>query len=499
MNKSLKDITGTSHDRLTTGARGGAIAFALKILNTGLGFINQIILARVLGAGGVGEVILAVTVVRIASQISKFGMEETMMKFVPLYIDNHDKPRLKGTIMFGLGFALICSLVFMALIFFLSRFMALSIFHAEGLLKLLPVIALAIPAWVIRDITSGILRGHHDALRALVPESLVSPFVKIMVFLILIMHSVSPLYAILAFVAGEIVAVTTSLAFLRNALQHLRSTVALYEKKKILDVAYTIIFTSMSVLVYTQADIWILGMFKSTEIVGIYGIAAKLVLLVYFPMLAFGAIIPPLISSIYASGNQNELREMVGASTRWILSIAMPIILILVIEGKFILSFAYGGAFSAGYIPLLILVTGQLIKASAGLIGVILQMSGGHRIYMQINILGGLLNIVLNLILVPRFGMIGAATATAFCLSMIDIICIFIIKKRLSILTIAKDMQFDILFISGVGALFLACIYMQFNAGPHILLFAALTVYAWKTIKHHDIPWQMLFAKYKSQ
>jgi len=52
-------------NNLEVGVRGGAVAFSLKIAATLLGFLNQIILARILGAGGLGEVILAITVVRI--------------------------------------------------------------------------------------------------------------------------------------------------------------------------------------------------------------------------------------------------------------------------------------------------------------------------------------------------------------------------------------------------------------------------------------------------
>jgi len=484
-------------DNLTVGAKGGALAFILKISNTALAFLNQVILARILGAGGVGEVILAITVVRISVQIAKFGMEETMMKFIPLYIDQKDDSRLKGTISFATKFCLLASVIFMLLIWTLSKVISLNIFHSEGLVKLLPIAVIAIPVWVMRDVTGGILRGYKDVPRALIPESLVSPLFRILVFLLLILRDVSPLSAIIAFVAGECMAVIVSIIFLRNKVKLLRPVKKQCDYKKVLDVAYTIIFTSMSVLLYTQADVWILGMFTSTDTVGIYGIASKLVLLVYFPMMAFAVIIPPLISSIHASGNLDELRKMVSQSTRWILSMAMPIILILSLEGEYILKYVYGPQFTAGYVPLLILVTGQLIKSCAGLIGVILQMTGEHKMYMKITIIWGIINIILNIILIPRFGMIGAALSTAVCLSMVDIICIFLIHKKLSVLTLAKGLKFDIIFIALISATYLLLNYGGLYLWQHILVFVALFVYIWKSISNHDIPWRLLITKYK--
>lgn len=484
-------------DNLTVGARGGAIAFALKISNTLLGFINQIILARILGAGGIGEVILAITVVRISAQLAKFGMEEAMMKFIPLYIDRKDDSRLKGTIVFAIKFCLVFSIAFMLFVLFFSKFISINIFHSEGLLKLMPIVVVAIPAWVIRDVISGILRGYKDALSALIPEALISPSFKIAVFLILILKGVSPLYAIIAFVAGEILAVIASLLFLHNKVKNLSPLKTQCDKREVLDVAYTIIFTGMSILLYTQADIWILGMFTTTDIVGIYGIAAKLVLLVYFPMLSFGSILPPLISSIHASGNINEFREMISKSTRWIVSMAIPIIMILMLEGKYILEFFYGPEFSAGYPVLVILTSGQMIKAFAGLIATVLMMAGEHKIYMKVNIIWGIINIILSVFLVPRYGMIGAASATAFSLVMVDVICIFIIKKRLSVLTLAKGMKFDVVFIALVGIVHLFLTYNDFKTGQHFLLAAGLAVYLSKSIKNNDIPWRFLLAKRK--
>ena len=93
--------------------------------------------------------------------------------------------------------------------------------------------------------------------------------------------------------------------------------------------------------------------------------------------------------------------------------------------------------------------------------------------------------------------MVGAAAATAFCLSMIDIICIFVIHKRLSVLTLARGLKFDIVFIAVVAAGYVLLNSIGFNAGQHILLLIALAVYLWKSVSHHDIPWGLLIARQK--
>ncbi len=498
MSNSLKTEV-PKEDSLLVGAKGGAVAFILKISSAALGFLNQIIFARILGAGGLGEVLLALSVVNISAQIAKFGLEEAMMRFVPFYSDEKDDSRLKGSIYFALKFSFLMSIIFVFLSLLFPKFISINIFHSEGLLKLLPIAAVAIPAGVIRGVIGGILKGYKDAFKALLPEFIISPLFRIIIFLLLILRNVSPLYAIVAFVGGEIISLLLSVGFLLKRLANIKSFNQQYEKKKILEFASTILFTTISVLLHTQADLWILGIFTSTETVGIYGAAAKLVILVYFPMLAFATLVPSLISSIHLSGNHSELEKMVGESTRWILSMALPLILILVLEGKYILKYFYGEQFVAGYIVLLILSIGQLIKAGVGLVGILLQMTGEHKVYMKVNIFWGILNVILNVILVQRFGMLGAAIATTFCLSMVDIVCVYIIYKRLSLLTFARGLKFDFLFVTAVAIVYFLLSRINFYPGIHVLLIVSLMIYILKSLVNHDIPWRLLITEYKNK
>jgi len=493
----MNEDNGVERDSITTGAIGGAVALSLKTIATFIGFLNQIILARILGAESLGEVILAISIVRVVVQIAKFGMEEATMRFVPLYINERDDAGLKGVIYFSLRFSSILSIASVFLLIILSKVISINMFHSEGLSRLLPIVVIAIPAWVVRDIIAGIIKGHKDALRALLPESLVSPLLRLATFLFLInLKDASALDAIFAFVVGEFFAMLLSIKFLSGRLKMLSPVKGRYEKREILDVAYTIIFTSMSVFLYTQADVWILGIYKSTDVVGIYGVASKLVILVYFPMLTFSALIPPLISSMYSKGDIHGLRNVVNESTRWILSMAVPLILILVLEGRFILRYLYGNEFEDGYWAMVILVAGQLIKASSGVVGYILQMTGGHKVYMKINIFCGILNIILDIILVQPLGMIGVAMATALCLSGVDIMGIFVIHKRLSIWSFARGLMFDIIFISAVSLIYVFVYYNNY-IWVHLLFVISLIIYLLKSIYNNDIPLRVIYNSLK--
>jgi len=145
-----------------------------------------------------------------------------------------------------------------------------------------------------------------------------------------------------------------------------------------------------------------------------------------------------------------------------------------------------------------ILITGQMIKAFAGLIAVVLMMTGEHKVYMKITIIWGIINVILSVLLVSRFGMIGAAAATAFCLSMVDMYSIHIIHKKLSVLTLAKGYKFDIVFIAAVSIIYSLFGYNEMNNGYHLLLIVSLIIYMWKSIRYNDIPWRLLLSNHKT-
>ena len=82
-------------------------------------------MARILGAGGLGEVILAITVVKVSVQIAKFGMEEAMMRFVPSYVVEEDDARLKGALSFALRFCLILSIILAVVVWSYSKLLSI--------------------------------------------------------------------------------------------------------------------------------------------------------------------------------------------------------------------------------------------------------------------------------------------------------------------------------------------------------------------------------------
>jgi O-antigen/teichoic acid export membrane protein len=140
---------------------------------------------------------------------------------------------------------------------------------------------------------------------------------------------------------------------------------------------------------------------------------------------------------LYAQGDMKKLQRLVTASARVILLINLLITVGFIIWGKSFLNLAFGSAFKTGYTPLMILLVGQLINSGAGSVGLLLNMSGHERETARGMTIAAIINVVLNLLLIPRLGINGSAVATSISLIIWNVLLWWAVRKKLGINSLA--------------------------------------------------------------
>jgi O-antigen/teichoic acid export membrane protein len=226
------------------------------------------------------------------------------------------------------------------------------------------------------------------------------------------------LHALAAFVAFVVGAVL----LLRALPNPVRAATPTYNTRVWLASALPLSFIAGMQIINNQTDIVMLGLFTTAEDVGVYRIAAHGAHLVAFTLGAINMVISPHIARLYKAGDHERLQHMLTWSARLILASALPVALAFTLFGEQILGFLFGSEFTGGYWALVILCAGQLINAAMGSVAFILNMTGHERdSAWGISAAAGV-NVLLNLALIPSFGIEGAATATAASLAIWNII-----------------------------------------------------------------------------
>jgi len=171
--------------------------------------------------------------------------------------------------------------------------------------------------------------------------------------------------------------------------------------------------------------------------VGFFRVAQRGAMLIPFGLQAVNMAIAPTISDLYTKGQMQQLQHVVTKSARAILAYALPVALILMLGGFWLIPFVFGQDFAPASWPLVILCAGQLFNAAMGSVGIVLTMSQNERLTAKGVSIAAVANIMLNSFLVPMWGVVGAALATSISLVIWNVLLVIWLFQRLGIITTA--------------------------------------------------------------
>lgn len=187
--------------------------------------------------------------------------------------------------------------------------------------------------------------------------------------------------------------------------------------------------SSTAFLLMQSFDVMMLAHFTDYESVAYYSIAIKLTMLINVVLASVNAVIGPEVAALYTSKHFEKLREKIRQSTQLIFFLTAPIILVFTLFAAFILSL-FGHEYMVAKYILWVLLAGQIMNSLCGPVGTYLNMTGKERAFQNILLTALVVNIVLNLLLIPSMGMMGAAIATSVSMIFWNAVGIYYIYKK---------------------------------------------------------------------
>jgi O-antigen/teichoic acid export membrane protein len=197
-------------------------------------------------------------------------------------------------------------------------------------------------------------------------------------------------------------------------------------------VAASFLVATLLNLALKQADVLYVGHLLNHTKAGYYGAAARMASLVALGLSAADFVYMPRIAALFQQEKKRALQEMLRQASRQILLISVPVILLLAIAGKMLLGW-FGDSFRDAYLPLVILLAGQAVNAATGMVGGVLSMTGHHRIFVLFNLVAFLVQLTLSWLLIPSFGMTGAAIATSTALIALNLLGYTYLRRKLDL------------------------------------------------------------------
>ncbi|MCF6243902.1 MAG: flippase [Sulfurovum sp.] len=404
-----------------------------KIVAMLLGIITSIIGARYYGPEMVGFSMIISSILGIGAILSTFGLSTAMLQLVPDSIvksNNNDAgwAVYKKVLYLMLSISFLTSVIY----YFSANLIANTVFHKPELAFFLALSAFVLVFRAVYDLNSAKIRLLGE-MKVYAFFQLLPKITSLLLLLLLTSLFYNPYNLIyIVFSAPVLMTIASSWYLLRykqkNHLNQYIQKASLPKNKTILSVAFPMLISTGMFLVIAQTDIIMLGMYRSTKEVGVYSIVLALLLLITFVISSIEMIAGPKFAKLFSEKKMDELEYVAKKSAKLSFFISLPLILILMLLGKWVLSI-YGEAFTGGYLPLLILLAGQIVSAMVGPAGYMLDMTGYQKQFRNIVLLAGGVNIVMNYILIPYYGIEGAALASLISVIIWKMGTAFYIKK----------------------------------------------------------------------
>jgi O-antigen/teichoic acid export membrane protein len=176
--------------------------------------------------------------------------------------------------------------------------------------------------------------------------------------------------------------------------------------------SFPMALSAVSYFLMQSIDIILLGKFIDFETVAYYSVAVKLATVTSLVLQSVNIIIAPKIAEIFDKKKYLEIKKLVKKSSRLIFLLSLPALLVLTIFTTWFLSF-FGEDYVVAKTALWFLLLGQFFNILCGPVAIYMNMTGKQNKLQIILALGLITNLVLNWILIPMYGMVGAASATA--------------------------------------------------------------------------------------
>lgn len=399
-----------------------------------LGLAFSLALARLLGADRTGLFFLAVAVATIASVFARAGVDSALLRFSATHASRSDWPGLAGVRRQGVVVVALTSLIAAAAVAVAAPWIAERLFREPALTPLVRLVALAVLPMSLLQVDIELLRGIGRIRDATAMQYLAPPLFGLPALFVLAPR-LGAAGAVVAHVLAAMAVLVVARHLWRRATPQLRSLPGTFDRRRLMATALPLFWVASMDLVMGMTDTVMLGLWKSAEAVGIYGVALRTAALTAFALAAVNVVAAPKFAALFAHGDRRALSRVARDAARLTLFATLPLFLALVIVPAWILGL-FGGEFRTGAWPLRLLAAGQFVNVVTGSVGYLLTMTGHEKLMRNNIVFCAFVNVALNALLIPPYGILGAAAATAISLAALNIISAVLVYRRLSIVTL---------------------------------------------------------------
>jgi O-antigen/teichoic acid export membrane protein len=432
-------ILQTLRERLADGSdrsvaqRSAGSAFIIRVAGAALIFLTQVILARWMGGHEFGIYVYVWTWVILFGDLTDLGLASAAQRFIPQYTRAAALEMLRGFIA-GSRLLTVSTATAAALVGF-GAIKLLEPYLDSYLILPFAVGCATLPLYGFMQMQDGIARSYNWIKLALLPLYILRQVVMLALIglaYVVGLKADATTALIATVVACWGVAIGQALFLNRKLKQVIEPGPKAYEPTTWLGVSLPIFIVEGFYLLLMNVDILVLQRYRSPEEVAVYYAAAKTLTIVAFVYFAVAAAVAHRFTEYHGAGDRERLAALVADAVRWTFWPSLAATALILALGRPLL-WLFGDRFVEGYALMFALAIGLVARASVGPAERLLSMVGQQRICAAVLAVAFVINLGLCLLLIPRFGLMGAGIATSVALIAESMLLFLVTKRRLGL------------------------------------------------------------------
>ena len=436
LRSKVRGLVGGTSEASITRRLAGTI-FVIRVVSAALAYFSQILLARWMGGSDYGIYVYVWTWVLLLGSMMDFGISASAQKIIPEYRASGELALLRGFLSGSrwMTFAVssLVSLLLAGIVKLLSPWI-----DANAIVPLY-IGCLTLPPFVVANTQDGIARSHDWMRLGLMPQFIVRQglIIGFTAGVFVLGFHLGAVAAMLVSAAAVWIAMIGQMLVLNRRLDgHIEAGAKAYDFRGWLAVSLPILLVESFYLLLSYTDVLVLQQFRSPEEVGVYFAVVKTLALVSFIHYAMSATTAHRFAEYNALGDKARLSAYVAHAIQWTFWPSLAATVLLLAFGKPLL-WLFGPQFVVGYDIMFIAAIGLVARAAIGPVERLLNMLGHQHICALAYALAFVMNLVLCVVLVPRFGGHGAAAATSTSLFFETVLLFWIVRRRLGLHVLA--------------------------------------------------------------
>jgi len=396
-------------------ASGTAIIFGGIVLSRLFGFFYRFILARYLGPAHYGLFSLGIMAAGILSIFALFGLHEGAKRFIVFYHEKNRPDKVKGTVTISLVTVVSLSAIICFPVYLFSKEISIVIFSKPELESILKIFSMAVVFNSMLILLQEIFVGFEmPKLRALT-EGFGLRFCPLVCAIFVILSKGDIIDLSTSYLIGLFIASFIGYFILYKSFFYRSDGKIEFGSKELYCYSFPLLFSGIVNLIYQWTDVFFIGIYLPSASVGIYSAVFTIADTLPSVNIAVSALFLTRAVRNYVKKDMKCLENDFYATQKKIFLFTLPVAIVFIAVPDHLIHIAFGEEFGEGSTALRILSIGIFAGMSFCPGQTVLLAIGKTKLLFFIHAAVGMVNLILNIILIQKFGIEGAAFATAFC------------------------------------------------------------------------------------